>query len=53
MNSILTEVEKYLKITASKSTVENGTVVGVNKVNNTIGIRTGKRIKNLRVTIVF
>jgi superfamily I DNA and/or RNA helicase len=49
MNSILSEVEQYLKITASKSTIENGTVVWVNKVNNTIGIRTDKRIKNLRV----
>ena len=49
MNSILSEVEQYLKIAASKSTVENGTVVWVNKVNNAIGIRTDKKIKNLRV----
>jgi len=49
MNSILSEVEKYLKIAASKSTIENGTVILVDKVNTTIGIRTGKKIKDLRV----
>jgi superfamily I DNA and/or RNA helicase len=50
MNSILSEVEQYLKIAASKSTVENGTVVRVNKVDNTISIDTGKKVKNLRVS---
>jgi len=49
MNSILSEVEKYLKIAASKSTVENGTVILVDKINNAIGIRTDKKIKDLRV----
>jgi len=49
MNSILSEVEQYLKITASKSTVENGTVIRVDKANNTIDIRTDKKIRDLRV----
>ncbi len=49
MDSILSEVEHYLKITASKSTVENGTVILLDKINNAIGIHTDKKIRDLRV----
>ena len=49
MANVLLEVEKYLEIAASKSTVEIGTVIRVDMIHNTIGIRTGKKIKDLRV----
>ena len=49
MSSILAEVEQYLKIIADKSTVENGIVRWVDEANQTVSVRTDKKIKDLHL----
>ena len=49
MSSILAEVERYLKIAASKSNVENGIVRWVDEANQTVkvSVRTDKKVEDI------
>ena len=49
MSNILAEVEQYLKIIADKSTIENGIVKWVDEANQTVSVRTDKKIKDLHL----